>query len=87
MLSDSCQSILFVTLVYCAQTVGWIKMPLDREVGLGPGDTMLDGNSAPPAKKEKATTAPPQFSTHVYYGQAPEWMKMPRGTEVGLGLG
>jgi len=59
MLSDSCLSILSVTLVYCGQTVGWIKMPLDREVGLGPGDIMLDGDSAPPSKKKRATTAPP----------------------------
>jgi len=27
---------LSVTLVYCGQTVGWIKMKLDMEVGLGP---------------------------------------------------
>ena len=27
----SCQS---VTLVYCGQTVGWIRMKLDTEVGL-----------------------------------------------------
>jgi len=29
-------------LVYCGQTVGWIKMPLGTEVGLGPGDIVLD---------------------------------------------
>jgi len=28
---------LSVTLVYCDQTVGWIKMKLGMEVGLGPG--------------------------------------------------
>jgi len=27
----------FVTLVYCGQTVAWIKMSLDAEVGLGSG--------------------------------------------------
>ena len=28
-------SVLSVTLVYCGLTVGWIKMPLGTEVGLG----------------------------------------------------
>jgi len=30
-----CVSVLSVTLVYCGQTVGWIKMKLCTEVGLG----------------------------------------------------
>jgi len=30
---------------------GWIKMPLDREVGLSPSDIVLDGNPAPLAPK------------------------------------
>jgi len=25
------------------QTAGWIKIPLGMEVGLGPGNTVLDG--------------------------------------------
>jgi len=36
-------SCLSVTLVYCGQTVGWIKMPLGNEVGLSPGHIVLDG--------------------------------------------
>jgi len=47
MLTDRCLSCLSVTLVYCGQTAGWIKMPLGREVGLGPGDIVLDGYQAP----------------------------------------
>jgi len=38
MLSDRCLSVLSclsVTLVYCGQTVGWIKMKLGVQVGLG----------------------------------------------------
>jgi len=34
---------------YCGQTARWIKMPLGRdyrEVGLGPGDIVLDGDTA-----------------------------------------
>jgi len=30
--------------VCCGQTAGWIKMPLGREVGLGPGRNVLDGD-------------------------------------------
>jgi len=29
---------------------GWIKMPLATEVGLGPGDFVLDGDRAPTTK-------------------------------------
>ena len=47
MLWDRCLSVLSVTLVYCGETVGWIKMPLVTEVGLGPGDVVLDGDPAP----------------------------------------
>jgi len=41
-------SVLTVTLVYCDQTVGWIKMKLGMELGLGPGHIVLDGDPAPP---------------------------------------
>jgi len=43
-----CLSRMSVTLVYCGQTVGWIRMPLGTEVDLGPGDTLIDGDPAPP---------------------------------------
>jgi len=37
-----------VVLSYnCGQTVGWIKVPLGKEVGLGPGHTVLDGDPSP----------------------------------------
>jgi len=38
----------FLAHVYCGQTTGWIKMPLGREVDLGPGDVVLDGVPALP---------------------------------------
>ena len=41
---------------------GWIKMPLGMEVGLSPGDFVLDGNPAPPQKGGGS----PQFSARVY---------------------
>jgi len=40
-----------VTLVYCGQTAGWINVPLGTEVGLGPGDIVLDGPSFPHGKE------------------------------------
>jgi len=49
-----CLSVLSVTLVYCGQSVGWIKMPLGTEVGLGPGDIVLDGD---PPSPERGTAA------------------------------
>jgi len=48
---------LSVTLVYCGQTVGLIKMPLGMEVSLGPGDTVLDWDQLP----RKGTQQPPHF--------------------------
>jgi len=57
-----------VTLVYCGQTVAWIKMKLGVEVGLGPSDIVLDGDPALPPQKG-AQPPPPQFSVHVYCGQ------------------
>jgi len=54
-----CQSVcLSVTLVYCGQTVGWVKMPLGTETGLGPGDIVLDGDQLPP---RKGSQQPPLF--------------------------
>jgi len=52
-------SCLRETLVYCGQTVGWIKMPLGMEVGLGPGHIVLDGDPALP--NEKGHSSLPHF--------------------------
>jgi len=40
-------------LVYCGQTVGWIKMQLGTEVGLGSGHIVLDGDPTPLPKGAK----------------------------------
>jgi len=61
----------------------WIKIPLSMEVGLGPGDFLLDGNPAPPPQKG----ASPQILGHVHCGQTAGWIKMALGTEVGLSPG
>ena len=46
----------FLANVCCDQTARWIKMPFGTEVDLGQGDTVLDGDSAPPKG-----TQPPNF--------------------------
>jgi len=56
-------------------------MPLGMEVGLSPGDFVLDGDPAPFPKTGRS----PQFLAHVYCGQTAVWIKMPLGTLVGLG--
>jgi len=89
MLTDRCPVLscpvlsvyLSTTLVYCGQTVGWIKMKLGMEVGLVPGHIVLDGD--PPPQKGHS----PQFSAYVCCGQTAGWIKMPHGMEVGLGPG
>jgi len=84
MLSDRypvCLSCLSVTLVYCGQTVRWIKMTLGMEVGLGHGHIVLDGDQAPPKEAQSPILA------HVCCGQMAGWIEMPLGTEVGLGPG
>jgi len=39
----------FLAHVYCGQTAGWIQLVLGVEVGLSPGDFVLDGDPAPGA--------------------------------------
>ena len=76
---------LSVTLKYCGQTVGRIKMNLAVQVGLRPGHIVLHGVPAvDPAPPHNGAGAPPQFSAHVYCGQMAGWMTMPLSTEVGL---
>ena len=54
-----CPACLSVTFAYCGQTVGWIKMPLGTEVGLGPGHIVLHEDQAPPRKGVQQP--PPHF--------------------------
>jgi len=58
-------------------------MKLGKQVGLGPGHNVLDGDPAPPPLKGTAS----QFSAHICCGQMAAWMKLVLGTEVGLSLG
>ena len=41
----------FSAHICCGQMATWIKMSLGMEVGLGPGDLVLNGNPAPPPQR------------------------------------
>ena len=56
-------------------------MPLGMEVGLSPGDFVLDGDPAASPLKGRS----PQFLANIRCGQTAEWTKMPLGMEVFLG--
>ena len=59
-------------------------MPLGMELGLGPGDFVLDGDPAPPPPKGGGAT---KFSAHVYCVKTAGWIKMVLGVEGGLSPG
>ena len=69
--------------ICCGHMAAWIKMSLGMELGLGPGDFVLDGDLLPLPKRGQS----PQFSAHVYCGQTAGWMKLVHGTVVGLSPG
>ena len=75
----------FSAHVHCGQSAGWIKMPLGMEVGLSPGDFVLDGDPQPLPKK--GAEPPPQFLAHFYCDQTAGCIKMPLGMEAGLSPG
>jgi len=56
-------------------------MPLGMEVGLSPGDFVLDGD---PDRRLAKNGAEPQFSAHVYCGRTAARIKMPLATKVCL---
>jgi len=58
-------------------------MALGMEVGLSPGDFVLDGDAASPPLKGLS----PQFLSNVRCGQTTGWMNTPLGTEIDLGPG
>jgi len=86
--SDRCLSVCLSVCPVCDDSVlwpnGWIDQDETWHAGsLGPGHTMLDGDTAPPPQRGTA----PQFSAHICCGQMAEWIKMPLGMEIGLSLG
>ena len=63
MISDSCLSVLYVTLVHGGQTAGRIKMKLGKQVGLVRGHIVIDGDP-PPSPKGRS---PPMFGPFVLW--------------------
>ena len=64
--------------VRCGQTAGWIKMALGTEVGLSPGDFVLDGDPATSPKMGRSPR-PKIFMTHVYCVQTAGCIKTALG--------
>ena len=95
----SCPVCLSVTLVYCGQTVGWIKMKLGTEVGLSPRTHCV--RWGPSSRPQKGNTAAPTVTSllscaleaylltfrPMYCSLTAEWIKIPLGMEVRLGPG
>ena len=50
----------FSAHICCVQMAAWIKMSLGMEIGLGPGDFVLDGDLAAPPLQKRGRS-PPQF--------------------------
>jgi len=71
----------FSAHVYCGQTAGWMKLVLSMEVGLSPGDFVLDEDPAPSPKGGGARSP---FSAHFYCGQTAGCISMPLGMDVDL---
>jgi len=57
---------LSVILVYCSQTVGWIKMKLRMEVCLGPGHIALDLDPAPLPRGTAPNFGPSVVAKQLY---------------------
>jgi len=65
----------FLVHVSCGQMAEWIKMPLGRIVGLGPGDIVIWGPSSPSPKRRTAapTFRPMSVVANVLDGSRCHW--------------
>ena len=70
-LSVCIHSCLSVTLVYCGQTVGRIKMKLGMQVALGPGHIVLYGEPGPPPAKGHSS---PNFGPYLLWPKFAKWL-------------
>jgi len=73
LLSSERDSPHFSADLYCGQTAGWIKMLLGMEVGLGPGDTVLDGDPAPPKRAHPPILGSCLLWPNSWMGQDANW--------------
>jgi len=60
----------------------WINMSLGMELGLHPGDFLLDGDPVPPPKRGQSP--PPQFPAHFYCGQTAGCIKIQDATDIAI---
>ena len=60
-------------------------MSLGMELGLGPGDFVLDGDPTPLPKRGRSPL--PNFRPNSYCGQTAGCIKLPLGMDVGLSPG
>ena len=74
----------FSAHICCGQMAAWIKTSLGMELGLDPGDFVLDGD--PVALPQKGD-GPPKFSADGYCDQTAGWMKLILGMVIGLSPG
>jgi len=77
----------FSAHVYSGQTAGRIKMPLGTEVDLSPGDSVLDGDPAPPPHMQRGWSPSPILDPSLLWPNG--WMHQNATwyMEVGLGPG
>ena len=74
--------------VYCGRTAGWIKMVLGMEIGLSPGDFVLDEDPSPPQKGASLLTNFRPMWPNGWMHQAATWYggrPQPRGLSIGWG--
>ena len=82
-----CLFVLSAALVYCGQTVRWIKMKFCTQVGPRPRPWPHCVRWEPSSPSPKSGRSPRQFSAHICCRQMAGWIKMPLGMEVNLGPG
>jgi len=65
-------SVLSVTLVYCGQTVGWIRMLLGMEVGLNPlAQATYCARWGPSSPMERDTASPTFWAMSIVAKRSP----------------
>jgi len=77
----------FSAHISCGQMAAWTKMSLGMELGLGPGDFVLEGDPAPPPKRGGAEPPPPVFGPCLLWPNGWIWMQLVLGMVVGLSPG
>jgi len=67
----------FLAHVYCAKTAGWIRIPLGTEIGLVPGDIVLDRDPAHTHPRKGAQQPPPPLFGPLLWPASPQARILP----------